>query len=359
MSFALVMAVCAGHASTLHAQYYSETIIHSAPVYSTPVITYPSTPVYPSVVSQPVVQSMPQPVPQSVSVSDPVANCCGGTTTGDCTCKNLGSCELTLVPSNCRRSGRTTKTPIPFTKYGKIPKDNIDVNCYTKVAEFNYDTKVPTIECKTVYCKEIGKKTIQCEVDDCRPGCYFKVCVPINECVTKTVECKFVWKEMPHIIYRRDDPNRRDVYDVYVINDPDVNSPYHAGGMPKEWLIMHCATKAQVQAKFPNQIASNKGKKLKSQPTDADVDVELVVDQEMLQKAIEEEANAGTQKTAETEKVVATSDSQEKLSVTLRASNSDVAEEVAEAKVAEPKADEVAAQMVSAISEAMAAQVNP
>ena len=45
-------------------------------------------------------------------------------------------------------------------------------------------------------------------------------------------------------------------FDVYVINADSGNK--HAGGMPKRWLIFHCATIGQIKAKLPQvNIAIN------------------------------------------------------------------------------------------------------
>lgn len=229
---------------------------------------------------------------RTVSTHDPVAACCGCPSTGDCKCKNL-SCQLRLSPPNCKKSGKTVKTPIPCEIYGTIPKDTEDYNCYEQVYNFDYETNVPKIMCSTQTCYEIGTKKLECKIEDCKPGCWFNVCVPINDCVTKTVECRLVKQAMPHIIYKRTDPNDnpRVSYDVYVINNPTPGASDHAGGMPSKWLVMHCATKSELGKRFPNMIASNKGKDVAPEATDADVNIELAIDEELLKAYLAESAD--------------------------------------------------------------------
>ncbi|WP_144056792.1 hypothetical protein [Rhodopirellula europaea] len=95
-------------------------------------------------------------------------------------------------------------------------------------------------------------------------------------------------------IYRRKEGNRT-VYDVYVINDPDPNSPFHAGGMPAKWLILHCATAEQVRAQLPNATkqdgtpivkSSTKGKSTPNE--DANVNIEMVVKESILKEYADE-----------------------------------------------------------------------
>ncbi|MFG0264948.1 MAG: hypothetical protein ACF8AM_07320, partial [Rhodopirellula sp. JB055] len=114
--------------------------------------------------------------------------------------------------------------------------------------------------------------------------------VPINDCEKKTVECRLVPQLMQMKIYRRKEGSRT-VYDVYVINDPDPNSPFHAGGMPAKWLILHCATAEQVRAQLPNATKQdgtpivNKSTKGKSTPNkEANVNIEMVVKESILKE---------------------------------------------------------------------------
>lgn len=220
---------------------------------------------------------------------DPVDSCCGTAHKGDCKCKHGLNCELTLSRHPCNRGGQLRKTPRRYNIVGKIPKIDDVTDCYKEITKFNYNTLVPTIVCTTHKCVEIGTKTIQCEVGDCKPGCSFRVCVPINDCTTKTVECRLVDKEMPHRVMQRTDPDSGEVtFDVYVINNSDESSPYHAGGMPEEWLVMHCASKDDVRRKFPSMVVSNRGKNVEPQLTDADVNIKLAFDKDAIAAYLEQ-----------------------------------------------------------------------
>ena len=249
------------------------------------------------------VQAYATPASQPVSVLNPIAACCDGAPAGDCKCKDL-DCEPKLSPANCEYTGTTEKEKIPYEIIGKIPLRTSSTNCYEKVEEFTYNALVPEILCTTQECVEIGTKKIECEVDECKPGCSFTVCVPVNKCITKKVECRLTPKPMRHVAYRRTDPNDSPSvsFDIYVINDADSTSPFHAGGMPKEWLVMHCATAEQVHKKFPNMLAKNKGKNIQPQETEADVNIELAFDEETLKSFLEKSsANASDSKTEQPE----------------------------------------------------------
>lgn len=84
------------------------------------------------------------------------------------------------------------------------------------------------------------------------------------------------------------------VYDVYVINNVDPNSPYHAGGMPEKWLVLHCASVENVRVRFPNSVRADGQPMVKSpegtqpQTTDADVPVNLVLDEARINEYVEE-----------------------------------------------------------------------
>ncbi|WDQ16645.1 hypothetical protein [Rhodopirellula sp. P2] len=91
-------------------------------------------------------------------------------------------------------------------------------------------------------------------------------------------------------IQRRQEDNRT-VYDVYVINDPDANSPFHAGGMPATWLILHCATAEQVRAELPNAtkqdgspIVKSSSKNASPPNAKANVNIEVVVKESILKE---------------------------------------------------------------------------
>lgn len=94
-------------------------------------------------------------------------------------------------------------------------------------------------------------------------------------------------------VWQRQDKGRAGlVYDVYVINNPDPNSPFHAGGMPAKWLVMHCASPNEFRAKFPNSVSESGQPLVKSKPdakpqtTKADVPIEMIVDQEEIEKYV-------------------------------------------------------------------------
>jgi len=82
------------------------------------------------------------------------------------------------------------------------------------------------------------------------------------------------------------------VFDVYVINDPDETSPYHAGGMPEKWLIVHCATADEIKRRFPNSTRADGSPLVKSAKgakpiaSDADVDIKLVIDKAMVEEFV-------------------------------------------------------------------------
>lgn len=274
----------ASMSSQSHAQYRSRSVIihsrpvypsHVQPVYSAPATTYHSAPVTRSNVV-------------TTRAVDPLSVCdCGGTTTGTCDCKNL-NCEIRL-PHNCKTVGPTKTTPIDCDIYGTIPKMNDDIHCYDWELDFQHVTKVPQVWCTTEKCVEIGKKTLECV-----PGCSFSVCIPINNCEKKTVECRLVDQLMNMVIKRRLE-NNQSVYDVYVINDKNPSSQYHAGGMPGEWLILHCASAAQVRSRLPNAkkadgtplVKKSQGH-VEPQPTEADVDIQMIVEQSLLKEYSEQ-----------------------------------------------------------------------
>jgi hypothetical protein len=266
-----LMAILVMTSSTAFAQhYYSSPVISEHVIYSTPVVTTQVT----------------------VPTVNPLSICnCGGNSTTGCDCRNL-NCQITLPP--CKTSGPTVKKPIGTDIVGKIPKFDVNTDCQKLLYEFEYPTDVPQIHCTTETCTEIGKKNITCV-----PGCSFSVCVPINDCTKQTVECKLVKKVMKMQIWQRNDPRLGVAYDVYVSNDTDPSSAYHAGGMPAKWLVVHCATPAQIKSKFPDAKKSDGtplvygvGKDAKSVATDADVDLRLVIDEEQLKKEIEAAAKS-------------------------------------------------------------------
>lgn len=211
---------------------------------------------------------------------------------GPCDCKNL-NCKIKL-PAGCKNTTGPTKTPIACKIYGKIPVFNYNQNCLEQCCDFRYLTEVPEVHCVCEQCVEIGKKMIQC-----LPGCCFSVCVPVNKCQTKTVQCKLGQKEMPMQLWKRTQGTQI-VYDVYVINSPNRDSPDHAGGMPDKWVIMHCGTEADFNARFPGAVCTDgtpalgakaTPKNAKPQSTTADVELKLVVDQEELANYIKQDAN--------------------------------------------------------------------
>ena len=233
---------------------------------------------------------------------------------GACKCKNL-SCKIQL-PYDCKKETGPTRTPIPCKIYGKIPVFEYYADCLEKHCDFRYDTEVPEVHCVCEKCVEIGTKLIQC-----LPGCCFSVCIPQNQCTTKSVQCKLGCKTMPMELWKRVE-NKQTRYDVYVINNPSVESSDHAGGMPSKWVIMHCGTKEQFLARFPNAVCSDgkpiladneTSKDAKPEATTADVKLEMVVDQEQLasylqqRSQIEESTTANDSKT-ETETETAKED---------------------------------------------------
>ena len=247
------------------AEAQSQTVYPQVPIYQQPVLVAPAVP---SVVA---------------GVRSPLAACnCNPTNPGDCKCKDL-DCKIRL-PHNCKTSKPTKKTPVPCTIYGKIPVCTECLDCLSKVCDFNAETDVPQIHCTEEKCVEIGKKLVEC-----LPGCCFSVCVPTYKCYTQSVECKLGKKVMPMQLWCRTEDNKK-LYDVYVINNPDPKSAVHAGGMPAKWLIMHCGTENNVNTRFPG-ILQTGGLSLgdqKSQATSADVKVTLVVDQEAVEKYVDE-----------------------------------------------------------------------
>ncbi len=286
-----LMAICLMTSSTAFAQYYySSPVVSEQVIYSTPVVSSQAT---------------------ATTAPNPLSICnCGGSTTG-CDCKNL-NCQIALPP--CKTSGPTVKKPIGTDIVGSIPKIDVNNDCQTLLYDFEYPTDVPQIHCTTETCTEIGKKSITCV-----PGCSFSVCVPINDCTKQTVECKLVKKVMKMQIWQRNDPKLGTTYDVYVINDADPNSAYHAGGMPAKWLVVHCATPGQIRTKFPDAkktdgspLVYGAGKDAKSEATEADVDVKLVIDEEQIKKEVEAAANAAATKSNPSKSITQTDSSPEK-----------------------------------------------
>jgi len=201
----------------------------------------------------------------------------------DCKCKNL-NCKITLCPG-CKTVRPLHKTQINCNVFGKIPRHTIERNCLKKVCDFQYATEVPQVHCTREICVEIAKKALPC-----LPGCWFDVCVPAYECKTETVECKLVPKTMPMELWERRE-NGQVKYDVYVINNRDPNSPFHAGGMPSKWLILHCGSKAHLRLRFPGAICTD-GKPFpfakatrgaKPTATPADVNIQLIVDKKKIE----------------------------------------------------------------------------
>jgi len=175
-------------------------------------------------------------------------------------------------------------TPIPCEVFGKVPKRTVETSCTNKICSFEAPTDVPEVQCVTDYCTEIGKKLLQC-----MPGCCFSVCVPKSKCKTEKVECKLVSKQMRMEVWSRQ-KNGRLVYDVYVINEKDPASAFHAGGMPARWLILHCASEENFKSRFPG-IDINSGARLgkvdkdaKPESTPADVKIELITDKEKIKE---------------------------------------------------------------------------
>jgi len=236
----------------------------------------------------------PTAVVPNIVPTDPFSACkcgCDPSSPGDCKCKCL-DCKVRL-PQNCKIMRGPHKTPIPCTVFGKVPKRTVKSCCTEKRCDFEYGTEVPEIHCVTDYCNEIGKRTLQC-----MPGCCFSVCVPLFECTTEKVECKLTLKPMKMELWtRRDDRTGQTVFDVYVINQKDPNSPYHAGGMPARWLILHCGSQTDFNNRFPG-IDSNTGgslgkldKDAKPEATPADVKIELITDKKEIKKHMDKADN--------------------------------------------------------------------
>lgn len=239
----------------------------------------PPQPIYQSgaVVNQGVV--IGQPV-QANPIWNSTCNCPPGG--GDCQCKNLDCKTKFRYPkSGCRKVTPRYKKPVPCTIYGAIPKVTRTISCNFKKGDFEYATEVPQIHCVSETCLEIGKKLLQC-----LPGCCFEVCIPKFDCRTDIVECKLVPKTMCMEVWERQDRVKGKVYDVFVINNPDPSSPYHAGGMPAKWVILQCGTWNEFVSRFPGAISKTgvpltKAKKgTKPKATSADVSIDMVFDKE-------------------------------------------------------------------------------
>ena len=157
---------------------------------------------------------------------------------------------------------------------GTIPKLVYTEDCYEREVQFNAETKVPEIHCATKTCIKIGTKTFECV-----PGCTFSLCIPTAQCEEETVECKLV----PRMMQMAAKIRRDGTVDVYVINNSDTTAPNHAGGMPEQWIVMHCATKEQVRSKFPSATRpdgspiSSTIRSSESLDTTADVNIEVVI----------------------------------------------------------------------------------
>lgn len=204
----------------------------------------------------------------------------------NCECKVCLDCEIKL-PDNCCKKECTPK-PLHVEVLGKIPTVHENTNCYVHVVPFEYEVKVPTIVCWTRTCTEISKRSFECI-----PGCSFELCVPINECEEKVVKCELRKRKMKLEAKKRDNG----LWDVYVYNDSDYASPYHAGGMPKVWLTLHCATLDKVKATYPEiAIASTEAKAGESAVAVDNVraletEIELIVKEEELVDANVETQN--------------------------------------------------------------------
>jgi len=94
---------------------------------------------------------------------------------------------------------------------------------------------------------------------------------------------------MPMELWQRS-KNGQPVYDVYVINNSDPQSPFHAGGMPAKWLVLHCGSKEDVKDRFPTAIRADgtplveAEKDATPKATPADVNIEMVTDIEKIQE---------------------------------------------------------------------------
>lgn len=243
-AYCLTFVIVAGFACPdVSAQVFRGRVIRSQPVYSAPqrVIHH----------SQVVHQSHPiatQHVTQPATSVVPDCGCAAGgdihapckNDKCDCDCKHL-HCEIRMT-NHCYKE-QCTKDPLENKPMGKIDVRNYDTHCYGPPTDFKADTRVPVIICKTEKCVEIGKQDY-----DCLPGCKFTLCVPINDCLKKTITCELVEQEMMMRVFARSQ-NGVVTYDVYVLNQP--SGPHSAGGMPAKWVLMHCATWAQVEKRFP------------------------------------------------------------------------------------------------------------
>ncbi|EMI22057.1 hypothetical protein RMSM_01016 [Rhodopirellula maiorica SM1] len=192
-----------------------------------------------------------------------------------------------------------SKTPIHLKIIGRIPRINEETNCYVTKIDFQAPTKVPYVISKTHKCVEIGKRAITC-----LPGCTFSLCVPINECCESVLTCELRNKTMNLRAWKRDNGT----YDVYVLNE--ASGAFSAGGMPEKWLVMHCATKSQVESKFPAvQVTARDGKPVservvlnahRPKSTSADTEMEFVVSQPDEEAEAEKSEPAATSSAATT-----------------------------------------------------------
>lgn len=169
---------------------------------------------------------------------------CGPSTPGTdaCECKSCLDCKITL-PTNCCKTSGTTR-PIKNKILGTIPKRSRNISCYDFEIDFEWETDVPQVVCETQKCVGIDKMLV-----NCMPDCNFEVCVPVVECCDKVEKCELTKKRMKMKAKHR----RNGTWDIYVINNADENSPFHAGGMPEVWLTHHCLDPEQLQREFPGQ----------------------------------------------------------------------------------------------------------
>jgi hypothetical protein len=83
-------------------------------------------------------------------------------------------------------------------------------------------------------------------------------------------------------------------WDIYVLNDVNPGSAYHAGGMPKVWLVYHCITAEAVRKAFPDVTVANnepaKDVKIVSRsepaPKQLDTEIKLQVSQKELEASM-------------------------------------------------------------------------
>ncbi len=81
--------------------------------------------------------------------------------------------------------------------------------------------------------------------------------------------------------------------------------------MPEKWLLVHCANEQQIRQRLPNSVRSDgtpliiSAKDAKPQTTEADVAIELILNQakveayvEQAKEEIEKEANAAGEVTS-------------------------------------------------------------